>query len=373
MKTLINAIADDEENFSYSIFATGMHTLARYGATIHEVKNCFKHVFTYLNQRLSDPMEQILSNTIAGLSRYVQEDRPDMIVIHGDRVETLAAAIVGSMQSILVTHIEGGERSGTIDELIRHSTSKLAHIHFTTNEEAKRRLIQMGENENSIFIIGSPDIDVMLSKNIPSLEKVRKRYDLEFERYAILLFHPVHFELNELEQYCSELIQALKKSEKKYIVIYPNNDQGSDKILHAYKILAKDKNFKIYPSLRFEYFLALLKNADFLIGNSSVGMHEAPIYEIPVINTGTRQNKRYTSELVINTELEKNKLIEAIELVSSWKKRKKIDNYFGTGESGKKFYNVLRNGLIWKTPLQKTFIDTRTNRSFTIDNRNKQL
>ena len=107
-------------------------------------------------------------------------------VVHGDRVETLAGAIVGTLNNILVSHIEGGELSGTIDELIRHSVSKLAHIHFVANEEAKGRLIQMGETSDTIYVIGSPDIDVMLSDQLPDIMDVKEQYEINFNNYFII-------------------------------------------------------------------------------------------------------------------------------------------------------------------------------------------
>src|SRR5262249_33469221 len=148
------------------IFVTGMHTLESYGYTVDEVrKGGFEHVFVHVNQIIGEPMDLILANTVHGLSRYVHDSPPDMIVVHGDRVEALAGAIVGSLRNIRTVHIEGGEISGTIDGSIRHAISKLAHIHCVANNDAAGRLIQMGEDPRAIYVIGSPDIDIMISQN----------------------------------------------------------------------------------------------------------------------------------------------------------------------------------------------------------------
>ncbi|MDD1422367.1 UDP-N-acetylglucosamine 2-epimerase, partial [Dolichospermum sp. ST_sed1] len=137
LKSLIK-IAESNDAFEVYIFATGMHMSAKYGSTVDEIyKAGFKNIFAYINS--DNQMDRILARTIDGLSRYVGEINPDMIVVHGDRVEALAGAIVGSLNNILVAHIEGGEVSGTIDELLRHSITKLSHIHFVSNEEAKKR------------------------------------------------------------------------------------------------------------------------------------------------------------------------------------------------------------------------------------------
>ena len=126
-----------------------------------------------MNQTNTTEPDIILSNTVTGFSNFIKEIRPNLIVIHGDRIEALAGAIVGSFNNILVSHIEGGELSGTLDELIRHAITKLSHIHFVSNEDAKKRLIQMGESDKCVFVIGSPDIDVMYSDELPSISEVK--------------------------------------------------------------------------------------------------------------------------------------------------------------------------------------------------------
>ncbi len=147
------SVVENSDLFECYVFVTGMHTLSRYGFTFHEIeKQGYKNIFVYMNQTSATEMDIILANTIIGFSNFAKEISPDMIIVHGDRVEALAGAIVGSINNILTAHIEGGELSGTIDELLRHSISKLSHVHFVANEEAKKRLIQMGESENCFWI-----------------------------------------------------------------------------------------------------------------------------------------------------------------------------------------------------------------------------
>ena len=163
-------ILEVSKNFEVSIFVTGMHLNQKFGFTINEItRNTNCEIFPFINHSLQDEMDQSLGKTIIGFSDYIKQIKPDMIIIHGDRIEALAGAIVGSLNNILVGHIEGGEISGTIDELLRHSISKLSHIHFVSNEGAKKRLIQMGEISKNIFVTGSPDLDIMLSDDLPNL------------------------------------------------------------------------------------------------------------------------------------------------------------------------------------------------------------
>ena len=141
IKSLLQ-ILEENPNFEPFVFVTGMHLQKEYGYTLLEVERCgFTNIHTFENHTHETTMDLTLAKTIEGLSSYVKECNPDMIVIHGDRVEALAGAIVGSLNNILVAHIEGGEVSGTIDELIRHSTSKMSHIHFASNKQAKKRLV----------------------------------------------------------------------------------------------------------------------------------------------------------------------------------------------------------------------------------------
>ena len=221
--------------------------------------------------------------------------------ILGDRIEAMAGATVGALKNILVGHIEGEEVSGTIDDLIRHSVSKLSHIHFVSNEEAGQRLRQLGEDPKTIFVIGLPDIDVMLSGSLPSLAEVKDHYKINFESYGIILFHPVTTEVKDVKFHVRNFIQAAVESNENFLVLYPNNDSGSSEIFEGYKTLEKNPKFRILPSIRFEAFLSFLKGTKLILGNSSAGIREAPVYGIPTVNVGSRQQDRFHYESIINT------------------------------------------------------------------------
>ena len=356
LKSLIK-ITQDSPLFDVHIFVTGMHMISKYGKTINEIyKSNFKNIYPYINHDNIDHMNRNLAKTIEGFSHYISELKPDLIIVHGDRIEAMAGAIVGSLNNILVAHVEGGEVSGTIDELIRHSISKLSHIHLTSNEEAKKRLIQMGEYESSIFPIGSPDLDVMNSKDLPTLDFVKSYYKISFNRYSILMLHPVTTEVNKLKVQVKSLVDCLEASSLNYIVIYPNNDIGSNFILEEYKRLENNPRFRIFPSLRFEYFLVLLKNAQFVVGNSSAGVREAPYYNIPTINIGNRQNNRVKSKNIISIDFHKDSIISSINLALSFEKFPR-DIDFGDGNSDKKFFALLKTKKFWEISNQKQFKD----------------
>lgn len=350
---------DEHPKFELSVFITGMHMLSKYGSTFREIeKDGFNNIYKFINQSDYSSMDIALSNTILGLSNYVAELNPDLIVIHGDRLEALAGAVVGAFNNIKVAHIEGGEVSGTIDESIRHAITKFSHFHFVANEEAKIRVSQLGEKEESIYIIGSPDIDIMYSTDLPSLEQVRSRYDIDFTDYSILMYHPVTTEIDKLEKNVENLVDAIIKSELNYIVIYPNNDIGTDIILEEYKRFAGNPRIKLFPSIRFEYFLTLLKHSGFIIGNSSAGVREASVYGIPSINVGQRQQGRArqnSGKYIFNVSDNSKEIVNDIKEVN--KISFQPDSFFGNGNSDELFIKILESNHIWQTEHQKIFID----------------
>ncbi|WP_299178388.1 UDP-N-acetylglucosamine 2-epimerase [uncultured Neptuniibacter sp.] len=357
LKSLIN-ITQSCTDFEVHIFATGMHINSKYGKTVDEItKAGFKNIYQYINHDTIENMDRTLAKTIDGFSHYIAEVKPDLIVVHGDRVEALAGAIVGSINNILVAHIEGGEISGTIDELIRHAVSKMSHIHFVANEEAKGRLIQLGEKPSSIFVIGSPDLDLMNPSNLPSLYKVKTYYGIEFEDYSIAMFHPVTTEYEYIREYASQFVEALIQSGKNYVVIFPNNDLGSNEILSEFKRIENNPRFKVFPSLRFEYFLTLLKESDYIIGNSSAGVREAPYYNVPTVDIGSRQHNRVSLKSIINCDYQVASILCAIkEIEALGPSKEAVDSdYFGSGESDKLFFQLLQSSEVWDIEHQKQF------------------
>ena len=349
-------ILQDHQNFEAHIFVTGMHLIEKYGYTLYEIEKCrFKNICEFNNETSEATMDLTLAKTVEGFSAYVKELEPNLIVVHGDRVEALAGAIVGSLNNILVAHIEGGEISGTVDELIRHSVSKLSHVHFVSNEAAVKRLKQMGELEDSIYNIGSPDVDIMFSQNLPSLEVVKKYYEIPFENYAVAMFHPVTTEYKTMDAHARNFVNALLIDKRNYVVIYPNNDLGSDLIIKEYEQLKINGRFKVFPSIRFEYFLVLLKNSQLIVGNSSAGIREAPYYGIPTVNVGTRQENRALHAHIINTSYLQEDIVQALKLPHPL-----IEKYvpaFGDGKSDEKFLECLCSSKLWEVNHQKQFRD----------------
>ncbi len=355
LKPLMQAV-EQSERFTLYIYISGMHLLEKYGGTYHEViKDGYNHVQVAFGQHFSDSMSYNTGNVICDLTGYVNSIQPDLIVVHGDRIDALAGAIVGALNNIRVAHIEGGEVSGTIDESIRHAISKFAHFHFVSNEDARTRLIQLGEAQENIHVIGSPDIDIMLSPDLPSLEQSKKRYDIPFGQYGILMYHPVTTEFPVIRDYIRELVDAVIASGRHYIVIYPNNDLGTEIILSEYHRLEKNPNFRIFPSIRFEYFLTFLRHAQFMIGNSSAGIRETCVYGVPSIDIGNRQSGRYLPDKVRNIQhvnADRDEILSAIHDIDRYRIPSRD---FGNGNSTALFMDILSKDTLWNSSLQKRF------------------
>lgn len=365
LKPLIQSV-DASASFDVGIFVTGMHTLSRYGYTVdevyralpeHRLRDGTRSVYVYHNQVVGEPMERVLASTIEGLSRYVTEFTPDLIVVHGDRVEALAGAIVGALRNILVAHVEGGEVSGTVDEIIRHAVTKMSHIHFVANHEASRRLLQLGERPETVHVIGSPDIDLMVSSILPDLDEVKRYYNIPFSDYGVVIFHPVTTDLADTGRSANAIVNALLESEREHVVIYPNNDEGCELIFSTWKRLEENQRIKLIPSMRVEYFLVMLKNARYLLGNSSAGIRECPVFGVPAINVSSRQTGRANSSCIINVEGERGQILAAMN--GSWNnlERHAPDLAFGAGNSAQLFLKAIGKDSFWQVSTQKLFND----------------
>lgn len=323
IKNVIQGL-QSQNYFNVSLFVTGIHNLKDFGSTyLQIISDNIKNITRYNNQKFNEPMDKVFYKTCEGFSSFIKKEKPDLVIVHGDRAEALACAITACLNGIKVGHIEGGEVSGTVDEILRHSISKIANLHFVANGKAKKRLIQLGEDKKNIYVTGSPDIDVLLKSKLPSINSVKKKYSINFRKYSIAVFHPVTTEFEKLDLQLKEYIEALKESSLNYVLILPNNDFGVKKIMNYYKKITSN-NFRKLPSMRFECYLSLLKNSEFIIGNSSSGIIEAPYFGVNTINIGSRQKNRSKLNSIINCNFDKIKILNCIKSVKIKKSSNKI-------------------------------------------------
>ena len=338
--------------FEITFFITGMHMMQRYGETRLEVKRFTGAEFIeFVNQREGDALDFILAKTILGFSDFVHERRPDLVVIHGDRVEAMAASIVCAMRYIRSAHIEGGEVSGTIDESIRHCNTKLCATHFVSSEDAKARVLSLGEAPERVFNIGSPELDTHAQPSGVSIEEVKARYAIPFDDYGIVIFHPVTSEVDSMGAQAASLFGCLVQSGKHFVVIAPNNDPGTDDIFAVIEALPKDR-FRLIPSMRFNYFSELMKNAAVMVGNSSAGVREAPFLGLPSLDVGSRQNNRAQADSIFGCSAFDQEKIQLF-LTNQWHHRYKVDASFGNGMASDQFVKALRKNEYWEVGTQK--------------------
>ena len=350
------AAAARDAGYGVTFFVTGMHMMEAYGLTRVEVARMpGVAVHDFMNQRPGDPQDVILAKTILGFSDYVTEHRPDLIVVHGDRIEALAGALVGATNYILTAHVEGGEVSGTIDEVIRHCNTKLAHVHFVSSDAAARRVMALGEPAATVHVIGSPELDFHSAPSGVTIEEVRARYDIPFAEYGIAVFHPVTSEAATMGNQAQALFGALAESGRHFVVIAPNNDPGSEAIFRVVEALPRDR-FRLIPSMRFAHFSELLKNAACMVGNSSAGVREAPFLGIPSLDVGSRQTNRAAAPSV-KAALASDRGAIATFLRDDWGRTVPRHDGFGEGRAADRFVRVLADNAFWTQNLQKSFQD----------------
>ncbi|MDD3324213.1 MAG: UDP-N-acetylglucosamine 2-epimerase [Sulfurospirillaceae bacterium] len=290
------------EKFDLKIVATGAHLSDWHGFTVEKIKqDGFEVVeqIDYLlmtNRKTQRPKGVGL--LIQGLTQTVERLAPDILLFVGDREESIATCVVGNYMDVLVAHIGGGDTVyGNADDPIRVACSKLAHIHFATANVYAENIKKLGEEEFRICFSGNPALSNIIVTQKISRQEISKflGMDIDTNEYIVVLKHPLSSEVEDAYQQMTITMEAIRKfSDKKNIKvvgIYPNTDPGSYDILRAIDQNCND-NIKFYKTLPREIFINLMRNAKALIGNSSMGILEAPLYKLPVVNVGNRQKGR---------------------------------------------------------------------------------
>lgn len=353
--------ASQVEFVRVTVIVTGMHLLDLYGHTVNEVRALDSRIeiVEFSNQLGGERMDEVFASTASGLVQKLDVLKPDLLVVHGDRLEALAGAAIGALRGVVVAHIEGGELSGTVDGVLRHAISKLSNIHLVANAAAARRIIQLGESPDSVWTIGSPDIDIMVSAALPELSAVKEKYGIPFPKYGIAILHAVTTQSREENRALAEaMLSAIKDCSLPFVLIYPNNDHGSDAILEVLKSIERAKEVRAFPSVRFEAFLALLNGASVIVGNSSVGIREAPVYGVPTVNIGSRQRGRHEGRApsVIDVGGEYLEILEGIQGALKMG-REEAEMIFGDGQSARRFGALIADRDFWERTTDKVFHD----------------
>lgn len=340
---------ENSPKLDLTVLITGMHFLRKFGTTYKEVeKDGFKSVKVKLSSMdgAKNDMAQAVGEAIIKIAAEFKKQKPDLVVVLGDRGEMLAAAITCNYLDIPVAHIHGGEISGHVDGVVRHAITKLSHLHFTATLEAKKRILKMGEEDSKVFNSGAPGLDSILSEKLPSKEELASKYHLKKNLPLIILIqHPVLSELDKTASNMQQILAAVLSFKFPSIIIYPNADYGSEEIISEIK-KRKASFVSVYKSIPHKDFLGLLKIAAVLVGNSSSGIIEAASFKLPVVNVGSRQNGRERGKNVISVSYNIKEIRDALIKIFNHDKGyflrlKNLRNPYGDGNASKKIRKVI--------------------------------
>lgn len=320
-------IIKDSNKTQLQIIATNMHLSPKYGNTYQEIE---KDGFTIdkkipiLEEGKDDANATVksMAKALAGFADAYDELKPDMIVVLGDRYEILAAATAALIERIPIAHIHGGEiTEGAYDDAIRHSITKMSHLHFTSTEEYRNRVIQLGEEPERVFYVGALGVENIKKLPLMRKEEIEKEVNFKLDDKAILVtYHPVTLGDHTAEQDIKEFIAALEeRRDLRVFFTMPNSDTGAQAIVDAVnEFVAKNANRAIaYKSLGIKRYLSVMKYAGAVVGNSSSGLLEVPSFGIPTLNIGDRQKGRMAADSVLNCETVKESILKGLDTIMS--------------------------------------------------------
>jgi len=347
------------------LIISGSHLSRKFGKTVNEIDvSLVKKVRKIESAFFADigRVKSLLSfsTVVRQGSNILSKLKPDLIVLAGDRSETFAMAITAFYLNIPIAHLFGGDLSqgGHLDDSVRHSITKLAHLHFTTNKLSYKRVLDLGEESWRVFNVGLTSIDNIIVGEYASRQNIAKEFNLDLKKPIIIFTqHPVTTESELAYNQVKESLEALNELSYQTIITYPCNDAGSEQIIKAINEYADNSSFRIKKSLGWKYYLGFLRIGAVVVGNSSSGLMETPIFKVPCVNIGTRQKGRLRAENVIDTPYKKNKIKKAI--IKSFtdrnfiKKVKNCSNPYGNGRASKKIIKVLKSVPLNRALLQK--------------------
>lgn len=370
MSRLIRLINDSDKT-QLQLIATNMHLSPRFGNTCQEIEadgiKIDKKVPIIDDNAPDTAVETLISmsRALSGFAEAYAELKPDLIVVLGDRYEILAATTAALIERIPVAHLHGGEiTEGAYDDAIRHSITKMSHLHFTSTEEYRKRVIQLGEQPDRVFNVGALGVENIKKLPLMSKEEIEKEIDFKIDDNTILVtYHPVTLGNRTAKEDIDDFIAALEeRKDLRVIFTMPNSDTGGQFIVDAINgfVNRNAERTKAYKSLGVLRYLSVMKQVAAVVGNSSSGLLEVPSFGIPTLNIGDRQNGRIAAESVYNCEPDEESVLNGLDKVLSKEFRelayvvrnpyekantaeeifKVISSYPLEGLNQKKFYNI---------------------------------
>ena len=360
---------NDDQNLELQLITTGMHLSSEFGLTYKEIEKEFKidkKIDMHLSSDTSEGISKSMSIAQKSFSKAYNELKPDIIVVLGDRYEIFSAVSSAMISKIPIAHLHGGEATeGLIDEAIRHCITKMSHLHFTATEKYSKRVMQLGEKPSRVFNVGGAGIENIKRLKLLSKEELEKSINFKLNIKNILVtFHPVTLENKTSKKQFQELLDSIDELENTNIIFTKANSDADGKIINQMIDQYVKKNLEKSmgtASLGQLNYLSVLKYVDFMIGNSSSGLLEAPSFKIGTINIGDRQNGRIKSESVVDCLPNKKSIKKAIKIIYSNKFQnllKNVKNPYGNGCASQKIIKVLKTVKL-DNILKKTFFDIK--------------
>lgn len=334
------------------IVAAGMHLSHEFGNTAKQIEQDGFHIDERVDMLFSNDANAAMAKSIGigiyGMSQAIENVDPDIVVVLGDRVEAFAGAVSAVGQNKILAHIHGGERTrGGLDESMRHAITKMAHLHFASTEANKKRIIQMGERPEHVFNVGAPGLDGIISSSLPDFECLRKEVGKELKRpFVLLVQHSVSTESECAEEQMIATLEALEETGYPVLCLYPNSDSGGRRIIAILERYKSKPWMTLVKSLPREMYLSAMKHAAVLVGNSSSAIIEAPLFHLPAVNIGERQDGRERADNVVDVPHKKREIFEAVKkTVEDVAFRERINickNPYGDGKASELMTDVLR-------------------------------
>lgn len=350
------------------IVATAMHLFPKFGLTYREIEADSFKISAKIKCPLPDECGTAVSigRAVAAIAPALEKLKPDVVVLLGDRFETFAAATAAYTFKIPIAHLHGGEiTAGVFDEAFRHSITKMSSLHFTSTEEYRRRVIQLGENPASVFNVGAIGLDNIRRAGFLSREELGAQLGVKLtERLACVTFHPAMFETAAPAAQLKELFKTLDRFPGLQIIFtLPNADRGADEIIKAIRAYTKKNSYRasVFTSLGQKRYLSLLKLSKLVIGNSSCGIIEAPSLKIPTVNIGSRQEGRVRAASTIDCPAETQAIARAIKkaLSPAFAPNLRRPNPYGSGHTAPEVKKILMEKLKAGLSVKKNFFDIR--------------
>lgn len=356
---------EQDPDLELQIIATGMHLSPEFGLTYKVIEEDGFRIDAKVEMLMSSDTPVGIAKSIGlgviGFADALERLKPDLMVILGDRFEMLAAAQAAMVANIPIAHIAGGDiTEGAYDESIRHSLTKMAHLHFATNEASARRIRQLGENPAHVYNVGSPGIDQIKRLKLLSKEELEKELSFVFRKKNLLItFHPVTRDETGSEEQFRELLSALEELGPEVGLIFTKSNADNDgRILHhmTEQFVKSRDHAAVYTSLGQLRYLSVMSHVDMVVGNSSSGLYEAPSFKIPTVNIGDRQKGRLQASSVINCPPQKERIVSAIQTAFEMDCSQTVNPY-GDGHSSKRIKDIIKSIPDYKKLLKKRFFE----------------